>query len=190
MLFKRKKSRPLWSKVRNWLWPDMGWMRFFKYIKYRLIRLPASDSSIALGLSLGVAVSWTPTFGFHILQCFVLCLFLPINFFASVIGTLFGNPWTFPALMWISYQVGYWVLELLGYGNFIHNGAEPIMLYDIKDSPLKIFVPTLIGGYIMALITIPLAYFPFYFMVKGGRAAQDKIKTKLLNKIRNAKKKK
>ena len=179
MLFKRKKSRPIGTKIRNWLWPDMGWTRFFKYIKYRLIRLPASDHSIAWGLAIGVGISWTPTFGFHILQCFLLCLLLPINFFASVIGTLFGNPWTFPAIMWVSYQLGSLICTFLGFGDFIQNGDEPIALYDITDFPLKIFIPTLIGGYLMTLITVLISYFPFYFIVKGMRAAQWKISQKI-----------
>jgi len=52
------------------------------------------------------------------------------------------------------------------------NHTGPITIELLKSEFWAIFLPTLIGGYVMALATLPLFYFPFYYMVKGARAAR------------------
>ncbi len=39
-------------------------------------------------------------------------------------------------------------------------------------SPITSFIPTLVGGYMMALLTFPLFYYPFYYMIIGARKAK------------------
>lgn len=189
MLFKRRKRQSLWSRVRNLIWPKMGWARTFNYIKHRVLRLPSSASSIALGLASGCVVSWTPTFGFHILQCFVFCLLVRANFLAALLGTTFGNPWTFPILLWCSYQVGSYVLMFLGYGDLLLFDPDMHLIEKFKEYPVEIFMPMLVGGYTLVFITFPLFYFPFYYMVKAGRAAQVKVSAKVHDIIDHRKEK-
>lgn len=172
MLFKRAKIQSFHEKIRNLIWPKMGWRRVLDYYKHRTARIPDSEYSIALGLAFGCAVSWTPAFGTHILQCLLFCWVTKTNWIASLIGTAFGNPWTTPALMFISYQVGKALFIGFGYGDFLMDHAGPITLELLKTEGLKIFLPTLVGGYFVGLATFPLFYFPFYYMVKGARAAR------------------
>jgi hypothetical protein len=172
MLFKRRKRKPFWAHVRNFIWPSMGWSRTVDYIKHRILRLPASNHSIAFGLSSGCVVSFTPLFGFHIIQCMVLCFIGRGNYLAGLLGTTFGNPWTFPILLWLSYKVGYLTLSAFGYHEIIMIDDGETLVDDLEEKSAAIFLPTLVGSYIMALLTFPLFYLIFFFMVKSGRKAQ------------------
>jgi uncharacterized protein (DUF2062 family) len=72
----------------------------------RVIRLSGTPHSIAAGFACGVAISFTPFIGFHLIGAFLLCLLVRGNYVAAAVGTLVGNPWTLP-FMWIAaYELG------------------------------------------------------------------------------------
>ena len=167
MLFKRRNPIPLLKKIRNILWPQMGWKRTFRYLKYRTIRIPDSNHAIAAGLAIGCAISWTPTFGTHLIQCAFFCWLLRGNWVASFLGTAMGNPWTFPFLMWIAYQVGKGVFWIMGYDTFFNEMPDPVPLENMANHPMKNFIPMLVGGYVCAIVTFPGFYYGFYYMIKG-----------------------
>jgi len=164
----------------------MGLRRLMYYYKHRSVRIPASEHSIAAGFAFGCAVSWTPTFGTHLLQCAAFSWLFRANWIASFLGSAFGNPWTTPALMLISYHVGKALFVATGHADIItpDDGAasfgeflKEIMHADMTWTTFKAnfyeyFMPTLLGGYVMGLATFPLFYYPFYYMVKGARAAR------------------
>lgn len=172
MLFKRRNPLPLLKKLKNILWPGMGWGRTARYLKHRTLRLQDSPHSIAAGLAIGCAVSWTPAFGTHLIQCVVWCWLLRGNVLASWIGTAFGNPWTFPLLLWISYKVGVFFFEMMGWTGTFNDLPEPVPLENMLDHPMKILLPMLVGGYIVGITTFPLFYYPFYYMIKGAQVAR------------------
>ncbi len=99
-MFKRRQPTPLWLRTRNTLWPRTGWRRAGRYVMHRLGRLPGTPYSIAAGFACGAALSFTPFVGFHILISAVLSWLIRANLIASAVGTLVGNPWTFP-LIWV-----------------------------------------------------------------------------------------
>lgn len=179
MLFKRKNRKNFLAHARNFFWPSMGWSRTYEYIKHRILRLPASNHSIAFGLASGCVVSWTPLFGFHIIQCMFLCLIGRGNYLAGLLGTTFGNPWTFPLLLWISYQVGTYALVFLGYSEYLPADEAKIPHEELTDKSMKVFIPTLVGSYIMMAVSFPLFYGVFFSMVKGGRLARKKVADKV-----------
>jgi hypothetical protein len=179
MLFKRKNRKSFFAHVRNLFWPSMGWSRTVEYIKHRILRLPASNHSIAFGLASGCVVSWTPLFGFHIIQCLVLCFIGRGNYLAGLLGTTFGNPWTFPILLWISYKVGMYALVFLGYSEYAPIDQDMMSKDVLADKATGIFVPTLVGSYIMMAISFPLFYVLFLSMIKAGRATRKKVADKV-----------
>ncbi len=184
MLFKRKHKQSIFLRIRNFIWPTMGWVRTYHYIKHRILRLPASNHSVALGLTIGCVISWTPSIPFQIAQCFIICLMFRANFLAAVIGTGIGNPWTFMFLFWTSYQVGSFIFSMLGFGDLLTVEVSIInILKNLVGHPQAVLWPSLLGGYVLALVTAPLFYFPFYYLVKGGRAARVKVSAKVHNII-------
>ncbi len=179
MILKRKNKEALLSKVRNAIWPRMGWKRTLTYYKHRVLRIPHSTHDIAMGLASGCVVSWTPTFPFQILQCFIFCKIVRANFPAALLGTLFGNPWTFPILFTIAYSVGHMILNV--------TGLDDLLIFLIGDSALfkedgfgmEKFIPTLIGGYIMAVLSFPAFYYAFFYMITAGRASRNVVKKRV-----------
>lgn len=99
-MFKRRQPAPVWERTRDVLWPRRGWRRAGRYLMHRLGRLPGTPYSIAAGFACGAALSFTPFVGFHILISVVVAWLIRANVIASAVGTLIGNPWTFP-LIWV-----------------------------------------------------------------------------------------
>ena len=67
MVFKRRDKPPLLTRIREVVYPKRGWRRGIEYLGHRVRRLPDTPHRIALGISCGVFVSFTPFFGIHIL---------------------------------------------------------------------------------------------------------------------------
>ena len=191
MLFKRRNKQPIWLRARDMIWPPSGFKRSFLYLKHRLIRLPANNRSVAMGLTIGCIISWTPTMPFQILQCFILCLILRANFLAAVIGTVIGNPWTFSFLSLASYEAGKFILTVAGFGELMTVDVNLInILKNLVVYPKEVWWPAVLGGYILAIITLPAFYYTFYYLVKAERAALKKVVRKVYTLQEHRKEKK
>lgn len=105
-MFGRRKELPLWVRLKGWLWPAMGWRRLGVYLVKRLTRLPGTPHNIACGFACGAAVSFTPFVGLHIALSMLLAWPLRGHMIAAVVGTVVGNPWTFPFIWLATYKVG------------------------------------------------------------------------------------
>ncbi|RED14178.1 DUF2062 domain-containing protein [Pontivivens insulae] len=178
MVFKRRKPLGWLEWARNGLWPRGGWARAVEYIGHRLRRIPDSPHKVSLGLALGVFVTFTPFFGFHIVVAMLLAVLLRGNVLASVIGTFFGNPLTFPAIGYVSLWFGSIVANGPAPGNYVevtHRFAGAFVglwrsvksLFGYKTSSwdllsdffFGLFVPYLIGGLIPGLIAGVTSYY-------------------------------
>ena len=96
------KKRSTWTqKFQEWFWPSIGGRAFLRFTEIKIKRAKGSSYSIAMGLAIGVFVSFLPYVGLHSGIALVLSLLLRASFIMSIIGTFIGNPWTFP-LIWIT----------------------------------------------------------------------------------------
>jgi uncharacterized protein (DUF2062 family) len=112
MLFRARTKPSALRRLVNFIWPRIGLRRSSKYVAYRVARLPGSAYSIAAGFATGAAVSFTPFLGLHFFLGGVIAYLIRANIVAAAIGTIVGNPWTFPAIwLWI-YNVGRWIESL------------------------------------------------------------------------------
>ena len=109
-MFGRRKELPLWARLKGWLWPSMGWRRLGVYLMKRLTRLAGTPHTIAAGFACGAAISFTPFVGFHILLAVLLAYLIRGHVLAAVVGTVVGNPWTFPFIWLATYKVGQMML--------------------------------------------------------------------------------
>lgn len=110
MVFKRREKRPLWIALREAFWPRGGWARALQYIKHRVNRLPDPPHRIARGIFAGIFISFTPFFGLHLGAAAGLAWLLGGNIIASLIGTLVGNPLTFPIIALVALKLGHLIL--------------------------------------------------------------------------------
>lgn len=141
------------------------------YFILRLVRLSDGTHSIALGLAYGAAVSFVPLPGSHIFSAAVLSMATRVNILASLLGTLVGNPWTFPLMWWMSYETGRITFETLGLPveQMPDHFGWRDLLHAVEAHPADLLLPWVVGGYIMAIISCPIFYLIFYKIVAKAR---------------------
>ncbi len=106
MPFGRRNKTHFFLFIKNSLKLFFSFKRTKKYILVNLKRMKGSSHEIALGLACGIAISFTPFLGLHALLAITLAWVLRGSMAAALIGTLFGNPWTFPFIWYLSYEIG------------------------------------------------------------------------------------
>ena len=125
--------------------------RIIKLQKHRITKIKDFPESVAVGMAWGVAVSFTPLLGFHLLICYLGTWLMRGNLIAATVGTVVGNPWTFPFIFYLDYKIGTTIFL-----NRIDN-------YEFKISFLienfeSLFYPTLLGSLPLALFMWFAAY--------------------------------
>lgn len=177
MVFKRRDRRAVWQIALDFVYPRGGWARAFEYVKHRVRRLPDTPQKISRGIWAGVFVCFTPLFGLHFLCAFLIARAMRGNILAAIMATFFGNPLTFPAIGYVSINLGSWLLDL-PQGRNIHLGQKfADASYDLWHNFLAIFTserinwhgmrvfyddvffPYLIGGIVPGLITATAFYY-------------------------------
>ena len=78
---------------------------------------------------------------------------------AAAIGTVFGNPWTFPVIFTFTYSLG---VRVLG-GDPIDFSIETLSLAHLIENFWSIFLPLLVGGIPTAIV----GWVAFYFPLRG-----------------------
>lgn len=121
MVFKRRDKRPILTRLREAVAPRRGWRRPLEYLGHRVRRLPDTPHRVAFGFAIGVWASFTPFFGAHLLVAAGIARLLRGNIVASLIGTLLGNPLTFPFIAALSLALG---RRILGHGAAGHDFAR------------------------------------------------------------------
>lgn len=169
------------SRLRGWMWPRTGWRRAWRYNLHRVARLPGSAESIAAGLAYGVAVSFTPVPGLHMIVAALLAWALGGSVIAALIGTCLANPWTFP-LIWLStYTIGHWLgfgviegerVDFVGTFSALADGVWRGDITLLADRVWPVIEPMLIGGTLLGTCAGAFCYGVLRRIV--GRHRQDR----------------
>ena len=177
-MFKRREPLTILQKLREFVWPSMGWGRSLSHLKHRVLRLSDTPRNIALGLAIGAGVSFSPIMFTHFIQGAILAFILRANIPASLIGTAVGNPWTFPFIWWASLALGSAIFNAIG----MPVDASPpddmtlSMLWDmIKNDPMRVAMPWLVGGYILCVIVTAILYPIYLSMIKAAKHARTAV---------------
>tara|TARA_B100000989_G_scaffold256671_1_gene205955 strand:+ start:125 stop:613 length:489 start_codon:yes stop_codon:yes gene_type:complete len=120
--------------------------RFIYYYKLKLARLPASPHAVASGFACGSMVSFTPLLGLHFILAIVFAYLMRGNIVAALLGTIVGNPVTFPFIWGLIYKVGTFVISTkhVEFNNEINFNMIITQTYEF-------FLPMLLGGAILAI---------------------------------------
>lgn len=180
-MFRRRRPLGWLHLTRELFWPKAGWRRVVTYLKHRVLRLRASPYAIATGFSCGVALSFTPLIGLHFVIAALLTWPLRGNVIAAALGTLVGNPITFPIMWGTSYQIG---LIMLGrQSGFSEQGGAALMaavdqltINSLISQIGDITFPWLLGS----LITGPIAALIAFVIVRVGVSTYRKQKADAL----------
>tara|TARA_B100000161_G_scaffold197982_1_gene144181 strand:- start:989 stop:1453 length:465 start_codon:yes stop_codon:yes gene_type:complete len=148
--------------------------RIISYYKLRLARLPASNYAISSGFACGAMVSFTPLLGFHFVLAVVFAYLIRGNFIAALIGTVIGNPITFPFIWGLIYKVGTYVTNIK-----LEKITHEINFDMIVNQTYEIFFPMLVGG----IITAPLVWIISYYVIYSSIASFKKRRNKKNNRV-------
>ena len=120
-------------------------LRVIKLQKYKITKIKDFPESVAVGMAWGVAVSFTPLLGFHLIICYLGTWLMKGNLIAATVGTIIGNPWTFPFIFYLDYKVGTTIyLNRIDYYEF--------KISFFVENFENLFYPTLLGSIPLALI--------------------------------------
>jgi len=169
-MFRRRDQLSWPVRIRDFMWPRIGWGRTVTYYWHRLKRIPGTPSSIAAGFACGLAASMTPAVGTHTLVAMALAYSMRGSLIASVIGTLVINPWTAPPVWFSTYYTG---AVILGWDEYGHAGVSDFIdmfvglsqavvqvdvgLFITKVTP--IFWPMMVGSLPVAVVVGFGSYF-------------------------------
>jgi len=178
MLFKRR-SKPSWAKrTRAMAWPTRSFARSAQYFFKRILRVNATPYAIAMGVAIGAFVSFTPLLGLHFLMAFALAYLLRANYFSAIIGTVVGNPITFPFIWAFTFRVGRVML-----GDPVHRNAEPQLdgptaytaeaIGGFFERTWPVIKPMLVGSIPLGLTAAVACFFLTYGTVVGYQKARQ-----------------
>lgn len=188
-MFGRQKPRSSFAILKSWLWPSSGLQRGAKYILRRLQRMRGSPHALASGFAFGAAVSFLPVPGLHFIIAAILSAGLRVSIIASAIGTIVGNPWTFPFIWISSFRLG----RMLGFGEqgdvtekslsqLLQGVASDVWRGDFQQAArdsLPVFQPMLIGGLIMGVVAWIVFYFGLRRLIQAYQSSrQNRIQAK------------
>ena len=142
------------KKIWEWI---LVYLLFKNLILYSLQQIRATSSSIESvcgGLAIGAAICVTPFFGLHIITTIGLCRIFGYNTAAGVLGTFVSNPLNIPFIIYISYDIGVYILEALTSMTFDYN-ANLI-------SELKLFVKSFFDSDVMNNNIFNLVFLPIF----------------------------
>ena len=162
----RSRNDGVSQKLKNFVWPKKGFQRSFIYLRERITRMSASTHSLALGLACGAAASMTPFIGFHFFLAAFLAYLIGGNLLTSAIGTIVGNPWSFPFI---------WAADTYIGNGIVTQFSLDLWLNSIEtDVPVVFFYSLTIGGIVLAITTFPIFYGFAYWGIASWRSHRVK----------------
>ena len=196
-MFQRRSKPNIVIRLREFFWPSSGWHRSTRYVFHRVARIPGSSYSIAAGFACGAAISMTPFVGLHFVISAITAYIMRANILASAIGTVVGNPWTFPVIwVWI-YNVGVWIVGSghisateVNFAAIFSASMEALIRFDIAylvQTSGPVLWPMLIGSIPTAIVTWLIFYIPLQPIISRYQTARHHRRTK--NKRRKEKNK-
>lgn len=186
-----KTKRDTQLKIAEWIYPSIGVKAWLKFISLKLKRKPISSHKIALGFAFGAFVSFTPFMGLHGFVAIVLAYIFGASITSAILGTVVGNPWTFP-LIWV------WTLNL---GNFIlygksatHTASNVTVKFNLDNITSDfshfwetLLMPMTIGGIPTGIIAALVCYLILRYQIDKFRDIRKNMLKKRKEEIKHKK---
>ncbi len=137
--------------------------------------MPASPYAISSGFACGSMVSFTPLLGLHFILAVIFAYIMRGNVIAALIGTVVGNPLTFPLIWGVIYKIGTYVTTIK------HVKLNQDINFDmIINQTYEIFFPMFVGGIIIAPMVWIITYFIIYSFVSSFKNRKTKYQNRSL----------
>jgi uncharacterized protein len=151
----------------------LSWRRRGKILLLEFLGREEPLERVAAAIALGVGIGFSPFVGFHLLLALGLATPLHLNRLDAALGTLAGNPWTFPPVFALGYRLGRALLHhdphrvpALNWNALLHSGMgwifHPLQTVRLVFGP-RAFIPRahafLLGTTVLAILIGVTAYF-------------------------------
>ena len=185
MPFGRRNKKKDFLNLRNIFNNLLNFSRTRKYISLSIKRMRASPNELALGLACGIAISFTPFIGLHALLSIFFAWVVRGSMAAALIGTLVGNPWTFPFIwMWL-HQVGNWMgatgasssPDELDFGMIFSHMINGVLMGDtdyLIETIWPVWWPMMVGAIPSMLVVWFGSYLPLKSLIQSYHVARRK----------------
>ena len=193
MPFGRKKKKRLIISIYNFIKIFFAFSRTKKYISLSIKRIKGTPQALSLGLATGIAISFTPFIGLHALLAIFISWVIGGSMAAALIGTLFGNPWTFPFIWYFTFEIG----QFINYGFLSYEEEFSFQIIKKEISTLLVILKNIIvfanipeleenveklklipfmvvGSIPLVFITWILSYFSFLIIFKSYKESKKK----------------
>ena len=145
-----------------------GLYHLYQKLLTKLDTIRGNPIGIAKGFATGVAMSFTPFVGFHILLSLIITKITKQNGVAATLGTIAGNPWTFPFIWYLTLHTGHFIMGDEAYPlppsfkDFFAKLFHAIITLDFNlfvSDIWPIFLPMLIGSIPYFILVWWLVYY-------------------------------
>ena len=154
-----------------------------RFLIYRVFHVDDTPHRIALGLAVGIFITWTPTIGFQMVLPILLAALLRANKFVGVPFVWISNPLTAVPLYGFNYLVGSWVLpghqslgEFTGsIGNALFRSSGWLDRVGAWwGATIQFFGPLWVGSILVGLLLSVTTYFVTRRAVEGYRRRRER----------------
>ncbi|AEA33909.1 DUF2062 domain-containing protein [Hippea maritima] len=129
----------------------------YRQLLRQILSLEDSPKKIAASFAVGVFISISPFFGFHTILAVTLSILFKLNKVATITGSWINNPWTTPAVYYLDYKIGAFILNDSSRFNLRPFSFEHY-LHDGKNAFWDIFVGSIAFGMVVSIVS--------YFLIK------------------------
>ncbi|MEZ0223340.1 MAG: DUF2062 domain-containing protein [Alphaproteobacteria bacterium] len=171
-MFKRRHPRTRKQQLLEFMWPSMGIKRLGTYYKHRMGRLPGTPQFIARGIASGIAISFTPFVGLHMIMGVVTCWLVRGSLLSMVLGSFIGgNLWTLPFIWIATFKLGN---LMMGQHKAAAAGGMPggFSMQMLMDEPGKLLLPMTLGSAPLVFLSWVGTYYLTLGIVKKYQAAR------------------
>jgi uncharacterized protein (DUF2062 family) len=132
------------------------WETFLKLLKEH-----RSPKEVAIGIAIGVWIGMSPFWGFHTIMALSISFLCHLNTPAVILGTMISNPWFAPFLIFLSVQIGCYILNtddiFLSLEEIRHLLSNPTWEGIYRQILLPYVLGSLLLGTLLALLAFWLA---------------------------------
>lgn len=149
-----------------------------RFFIYRVLHVDDTPHRIALGLAIGIFITWTPTMGLQMVLTILLATLMRANKFVGVPFVWISNPVTAVPLYGMNYFIGTCVLpgdySLAKFTDSVSHavfagGSWTEKIAAWWSATIDFFWPLWIGSVLVGLVLAVVTYFAIRYAVVEGR---------------------
>ena len=147
------------------------WRRWRRIIVNKVLHADDPPHRLALGVAIGVFVTFTPTIGFQMAIVLFLAWLLGANKAVGLPVVWLSNPATLVPIFWPCYHLGRWLLHTPSissawWSSITHppaGWAERVAFYWTRIT--EVFWPLWVGGIVVGLLAAYVSYYAVFYIL-------------------------